>query len=94
MRLICKPISLTFLTSRDSYISSDFVCCIRYYKHEDIMCHELAHAIHLLAANLVIPGFAKRLKDVYGRAMSKGMWIFRNGQKSYAATNEQEYWVC
>lgn len=58
------------------------------YAKENILIHELAHAIHLMGLNVAEPTFDARLRKTYDGAMKKGLW-----KKTYAATNHAEYWA-
>lgn len=58
------------------------------YHQENILIHEFAHAIHLMAINAIDPGFDKKLKAVYDDAMARGLW-----KDKYAANNRAEYWA-
>lgn len=58
------------------------------YRGEDILLHEFAHAIHLMAANVVIPNFDARLRGIFVAALSVGLW-----KGSYSASNHREYWA-
>jgi putative membrane-bound dehydrogenase-like protein len=58
------------------------------YRNENILIHEFAHAIHLMALNSIDRDFDRRLRKLYRSAMERGLW---NG--TYAATNPEEYWA-
>ena len=58
------------------------------YWNQDILVHEFAHGVHLVAAQYVIPGFALKVRAAYEAAMAAGLW-----EGTYAATNYREYWV-
>jgi alpha-glucosidase len=58
------------------------------YRNENILVHEFSHAIHNYGLKTTDPKFDDRLRDVYTRAMDKGLW-----KKTYAATNRGEYWA-
>ena len=58
------------------------------YHNQDILVHELAHAVHLLGAEYVIPGFSLRLRQAYDSALAQGKWL-----NTYAAGNVREYFV-
>lgn len=58
------------------------------YRNENILIHEFSHAIHSHGLRTVDPTFDKRLKEVYARAMDRGLW-----KDTYAATNAAEYWA-
>jgi hypothetical protein len=58
------------------------------YPQENILVHEFAHAIHLIALVDVDPTFDRRLKKTYEEALAAGKW-----KGTYAATNHAEYWA-
>lgn len=58
------------------------------YDTESICIHEFAHAIHDTALKTLDPTFDARLKELYKKAMAKGLWAGK-----YAATNRHEYWA-
>jgi len=58
------------------------------YRAENILVHEFAHTIHLLAVVDVDPTFDKRLKTTFQAAKASGLWL-----GTYAATNHSEYWA-
>lgn len=58
------------------------------YRTENILIHEFAHAIHQMGLSTVDPEFDKRLKDLYEKAMEKGLW-----KGTYASSNKEEYWA-
>jgi alpha-glucosidase len=58
------------------------------YHAEDIMIHEFAHSIHLIALIHVYPDFNERLQKSLDAAISQGKW-----ENTYAATNVAEYWA-
>lgn len=58
------------------------------YFNENILIHEFAHCIHEQGLRAVDPKFDERLRMVYARALDSGLW-----KKTYAATNEKEYWA-
>jgi len=58
------------------------------YEGEDILVHEFAHAIHLMAINKIDPDFDQTLKTTYEKAIKKGLW-----KNTYAAENHREYWA-
>jgi cyclophilin family peptidyl-prolyl cis-trans isomerase len=58
------------------------------YDDENILIHELAHAIHEMGLNRVDPTFAERLLAAYRDAETDGLW-----RGTYAATNPTEYWA-
>ena len=57
------------------------------YATENILIHEFAHAVHLMALNKLDPTFDQRLKKAYDAAKAKNLW------DSYAGSNKQEYWA-
>ena len=58
------------------------------YEEENILIHELAHAIHAMGLNRVDPAFEGRLNEAYARAKEQGLW-----RGTYAITNPEEYWA-
>ena len=65
-----------------------FLCWFRYFD-QDILIHEMGHAIELLAAHFVIPQFKSRLEYLFEQNVKlRGMW-----EGTYAATNPREYLV-
>ena len=58
------------------------------YHAEDIMIHEFAHSIHLIALIYVYPDFNERLQKSLDAAIKEGKW-----ENTYAATNIAEYWA-
>jgi cyclophilin family peptidyl-prolyl cis-trans isomerase len=58
------------------------------YDAENILLHELAHAIHAMGMNRVDPTFEERLRTAYDAAMEAGRWA-----GTYAATEASEYWA-
>jgi alpha-glucosidase len=58
------------------------------YSKENILIHEFSHAIHSQGLRTTDPKFDGRLKQVYSRAIDKGLW-----KDTYAATNAAEYWA-
>ncbi len=58
------------------------------YHAEDIMIHEFAHSIHLIALIYVYPDFNERLQKSLNAAIKEGKW-----KNTYAATNIAEYWA-
>jgi hypothetical protein len=58
------------------------------YRTESILVHEFAHAIHDMGLNQIEEDFDSRLKSIYDKAMSDGLW-----EGKYAATNHHEYWA-
>ena len=71
------------------------ICCLvfgsfnTYFRYwgEDILVHELAHALEL-AARYVIPGFSKKLNNAYNDAIGNGLWY-----ETYAGSKVTEYIV-
>jgi len=58
------------------------------YSRENILIHEFNHAIHQQGLRLVDPTFDGRLREIYKKAMDKGLW-----KGTYVATNHDEYWA-
>ena len=58
------------------------------YSTENILVHELAHAIHEVGMREVDPGFDQRLEAAYDAAIESGKW-----KSTYAATNYKEYFA-
>ncbi len=58
------------------------------YAAENILIHELAHAIHAMGMNRVDPTFDERLREAYGTATRRGLWA-----GTYAVTEPSEYWA-
>jgi alpha-glucosidase len=58
------------------------------YSQENILIHELNHAVHQQGLKEVDPTFDGRLRQAYQRAMDKGLW-----KGTYVATNPAEYWA-
>ena len=58
------------------------------YATENILIHELAHAVHEMALARLDPSFDARLKVTYESALAEGLW-----KGTYAATNKEEYWA-
>ncbi len=58
------------------------------YSSENILIHEFAHNIHLRGLLNVDPTFDRRLKQVYRKAMSDGLW-----KGKYASVNHHEYFA-
>ena len=58
------------------------------YPRENILIHEFSHCIHQQGLRSADPGFDKRLREIYDRAIEKGQW-----KDTYAATNVSEYWA-
>lgn len=58
------------------------------YSNENILIHEFAHVIHLIALDKVDPTFDDRLRRCYDRAIAEGRW-----DQTYAAENRAEYWA-
>ncbi|HET6247454.1 MAG TPA: hypothetical protein VFE47_07155 [Tepidisphaeraceae bacterium] len=57
------------------------------YNAENITIHEFSHTV-ASAIRRMHPEWYTKLKDAYAQAMKAGLYA-----KSYAATNEQEYWA-
>ena len=58
------------------------------YWNENVLIHEFAHAIHLIAMPEIDPNFDSNLEKVYNKAIQKGLW---NG--TYSATDKEEYFA-
>ena len=58
------------------------------YGTENILIHELAHAVHEMGLVTTDPTFDDRLKKVYWEALEEGLW-----KGTYAASNRKEYWA-
>jgi cyclophilin family peptidyl-prolyl cis-trans isomerase len=58
------------------------------YEAENILIHELAHAIHGMGMNRVDPTFDERLRAAYETAKDGGLWA-----GTYAVTDPSEYWA-
>jgi hypothetical protein len=58
------------------------------YPGENILVHEFAHAIHLVALDTIDSSFDRRLKAAYDDAIARGKW-----KDTYAAVNHAEYWA-
>ena len=58
------------------------------YRHENILIHELAHAIHQMALNDLDKTFDKRLDASFQAAREAGLW-----KGKYAGSNRNEYWA-
>ena len=58
------------------------------YNRENILIHEVNHAIHQQGLREVDPSFDRRLREAYRAAMDKGLW-----KGTYVATNPSEYWA-
>lgn len=58
------------------------------YWNENILIHEFAHTIHLMAMPTVDPTFDKRLRALYQSARERGLWA-----GTYAMSNHEEYWA-
>ena len=44
------------------------------YHAENILIHEFAHSIHYMGLNFVDEGFDEKLRSLYNKAMTKGLW--------------------
>jgi hypothetical protein len=58
------------------------------YRSENILIHELSHAIHNYGLRAVDPKFDGRLRATYRKAKGAGLW-----KGTYAMTNAGEYWA-
>ena len=72
-----------------SCAEENILCCPGDpYPTENILVHELAHAIHLMAVNPLDKTFDGRLKIAYKKALAEGKW-----KDTYAAEHYHEYWA-
>lgn len=58
------------------------------YATENILIHELAHALHEMGLDRVDASFDERLRAAYEEALAQGLW-----KDAYAAVNKEEYWA-
>ncbi|MDJ0973955.1 MAG: hypothetical protein QNJ98_05810 [Planctomycetota bacterium] len=58
------------------------------YPRENILVHEFAHAIDLMALRTLDPAFESKLAVAYGNAVREGLW-----KGTYAGENKEEYWA-
>ena len=58
------------------------------YATENILIHELSHAVHEMGLNIVDWTFDSRLASIFDAAKRKGLW-----QGTYASSNKREYWA-
>ena len=58
------------------------------YRAESVLVHEFAHTIHRMGLTSINPGFDRRLKGIYRRAVERGLW-----RGKYAAVDHEEYWA-
>jgi alpha-glucosidase len=58
------------------------------YRQENILIHEFNHAVHQQGLREVDPTFNDRLRQIYKKAMARGLW-----KDTYVATNPSEYWA-
>ena len=58
------------------------------YHTENILIHELAHALHQMAIVFVHPDFQERLDKCFELARKEKIW-----EGTYASTNVYEYWA-
>jgi len=58
------------------------------YDDESIFVHEFAHSIHGLGLSRIDKDFNAKLRELYDKAISKGLWKF-----TYASSNPGEYWA-
>lgn len=61
---------------------------IDWYKGEEILTHEFAHAIHELGIRFTNANFDSQLQAAYNHAVSTGLWA-----NTYARTDVREYWA-
>lgn len=72
-----------------SCAEENMLCCPGDpYPTENILVHELAHAIHLMGVNPVDKTFDGRLKAAYKKVLAEGKW-----KGTYAAGHYHEYWA-
>jgi hypothetical protein len=62
------------------------------YVRENITIHEFSHTV-ASAIKRATPAWYDSLTDAYEAAKARGDYVGRNGTKSYAMTDEQEYWA-
>ncbi len=58
------------------------------YSTENLLVHEFGHAIHEMGVRRIDPTFDDRLRAAFDAARAAGLW-----EKTYAATNPNEYWA-
>jgi RNA polymerase sigma factor (sigma-70 family) len=58
------------------------------YRGQNVLVHELAHAIHLLGLNDLDETFDDTLQRIYRRAVAKGLW-----KDAVPLANYKEYWA-
>lgn len=58
------------------------------YQGENILIHEFAHALHLVALRKVDPTFDTRLQAAFAESRRLQLW-----KSTYSATNSEEYWA-
>jgi hypothetical protein len=58
------------------------------YATENILIHELSHAVHLMGLPAVDPTFDGRLRKAFAHARDTGLWAH-----TYAMANAEEYWA-
>ena len=58
------------------------------YDTENILIHELAHALHQMAIVFVHPDFQEKLEECFELATKEKIW-----EGTYASTNVYEYWA-
>lgn len=72
-----------------SCAEENILCCPGDpYPTENILVHEIAHAIHLMAINVLDKTFDGRLKAAYKKSLAEGKW-----KGTYAANHYHEYWA-
>ncbi|XP_072041386.1 uncharacterized protein [Amphiura filiformis] len=71
-------------------ISEKNLLCLKNdgYYEEDILIHEFAHAIHLIAMKEIDGEFQTSLQRAYANAKKKGLW-----KGTYAITKDEEYFA-
>ena len=59
------------------------------YKHECILVHEFAHAVHLIGINYMKDtSLADEFRNLYAQAKADGLW-----PNTYAISNYEEYFA-
>ena len=72
-----------------SCAEENMLCCPGDpYPTENILVHEIAHAVHLMAINVLDKTFDRRLKAAYRESLAEGRW-----KGTYAAGHYHEYWA-
>lgn len=72
-----------------SCAEENMLCCPGDpYFTENILVHEFAHAIHLMALNKIDRTFDARLEKAYKKSLAEGKW-----KETYAGRHYHEYWA-